>query len=331
MVRSPWRIVFVSLGAVTLVALVLILPSVLVAVRHVTLTAKEQLDAEAAIRASLIQLLGGMVLVAGLYFTARGFRLTREGHITDRYSTAIEQLGNASADVRIGGIYALERIARDSPPDRDTIVDVLATFVREHTRSGHRTPSTEKVGADVQAALSVLGRRPSVGDEAKTLDLYHSGLNDADLSGGDYRGAMFDYSRLSGAVFSGAKLDGADLSFCKARGAAFTHSTARGAHFVNAEYTHGWFLAADLRDTDFYGCDLTRSDFGRRYSELGDPPLPPAIVTGARFTKATLAGTILRGVDLRTVKGLTPEQLKEAVTDNNTLAPLEWSDRDSAE
>ena len=135
---------------------------------------------------------------------------------------------------------------------------------------------------------------------------------------------MFDYGRLDGASFSGARLNGADLSFCRAQGAAFTNSSARDAHFVNAEYKRGWFLAADLTDSDFYGCDLRGSDFGRRYAEEGDPPLPPAILTRARFTNAKLAGTILRGVDLSTVRGLTPEQLAEAVTDKNTLLPLRW-------
>ena len=38
----------------------------------------------------------------------------REGQVTDRYSKAIEQLGSDKVDVRIGGIYALERIACDS-------------------------------------------------------------------------------------------------------------------------------------------------------------------------------------------------------------------------
>ena len=90
----------------------------------------------------------------------------------------------------------------------------------------------------------------------------------------------------------------------------------------------GWFLAADLSDADFYGCDLTGSDFGRRYAELGDPPLPPALLTRARFTNAKLTGTILRGVDLSTVRGLTPEQLQEAVTDDNTLPPLQWRVRE---
>jgi hypothetical protein len=36
-------------------------------------------------------------------------------------------------EVRLGGIYALERIARDSPTDHWTIIEVLSTYVRENS------------------------------------------------------------------------------------------------------------------------------------------------------------------------------------------------------
>jgi hypothetical protein len=50
--------------------------------------------------------------------------LSREGQATDRYTKAIEQLGSDKIDVRIGGIYALERVARDSPRDHPTTIGV---------------------------------------------------------------------------------------------------------------------------------------------------------------------------------------------------------------
>ena len=58
--------------------------------------------------------------------------------MTDRYTKAIEQLGSDKLDVRIGGIYALERIARDSARDHPTVIEVLAAFVREHSREQGR-------------------------------------------------------------------------------------------------------------------------------------------------------------------------------------------------
>lgn len=301
------------------------LPIFVVGYRNVHLTMKERLESEAGIRASLIQFFGGAILIGGLYFTAQGFRLTREGHITGRYATAIDQLGNDSADVRIGGIYSLERIMLDSPSDREMIIEVLTSYVREHTRIDKRTPSTQRVTADAQAALSVIARRPGGHfRDARPLDFYHSGLNDADFRGGDFTGAWFYYCNLDSGHFAGARLIGAGLSFCKGRQVAFTNCSAQGANFVHSQYTHSWFLSADLTETDFYGCDLTNSDFGRRYGDGSGPALPPAILHGARFTNATLTNTDFRGVDLRATVGLTPEQLKEAITDANTLLPLKW-------
>jgi hypothetical protein len=51
--------------------------------------------------------------------------------VTARYTKAIEQLGSDRLDVRIGGIYALERIAHDSPRDHPAMLEVLAAFIRE--------------------------------------------------------------------------------------------------------------------------------------------------------------------------------------------------------
>jgi len=328
---TRWSPVFMIAGVVCIIAAVMVVPQLIIKLRRLPLTPKEQLDAEAAIRTAIIQLLGGLVLIAGLYFTARGFRLTREGHITDRYSKAIEQLGHDNRDVRIGGIYALERIMHDSQPDRETIVDVLATFVREHTRVGHNEPSKDPIGADVQSAISVLGRRPGIEEETKKLDLYHSGLNHADMAGQDLRGVMLYYSSLDNTTFAGANLTKASLSFCSGKDVAFTNCSAIGANFVNAAYIDSWFLHANLTRTDFYGCDLSHSDFGRRYIELGQPPFPPATLTEARFTKAKLTGTILRGVDLSTVRGLTKDQLAEAIIDANTIPPEKWGTSDDEE
>ena len=52
--------------------------------------------------------------------TARTFELTERGHLTDRYAKAIEQLGDDKLDVRLGGIYALEQLATDSPETIET-------------------------------------------------------------------------------------------------------------------------------------------------------------------------------------------------------------------
>jgi hypothetical protein len=64
----------------------------------------------------------------------RTFELTEQGQVTDQYTKAIEQLSSDKLDVRIGGIYALERVARASVRDHPTVMLVLTAFIREHSR-----------------------------------------------------------------------------------------------------------------------------------------------------------------------------------------------------
>ena len=67
-------------------------------------------------RATLLQGLAGGVLLLGAYFTWRQVQVTRQqlylteqGQLTERFTRAVDQLGSDRLDVRLGGIYALER------------------------------------------------------------------------------------------------------------------------------------------------------------------------------------------------------------------------------
>jgi len=316
------------LGLACLVAvLVLGLPVLWVGLRNFDLQPSETLDAESAMRSSMLQLLGGCLLLAGLVLTARTLTLTREGHITDRYGAAIEQLGSDAIDVRIGGIFGLERIAFDSPADRSTVVEVLTAYVRNHTSTAARQPKSDRIGADAQAALTVLGRRPGANAETRRLDLTHCGLTGADLSG-KFDRANFHYSVLNHAIFTGGSFVGAGLSFTKGETVGFNNVDAHGAHFVHASFVKSWFIDSDLTETDFYGCDLTLTDMGRRYPE-SEAPAPASRLDNARFSDAILAGTNLGGSDLSTVRGLTPDQLAQASTDRNTRPPQTWGEPDA--
>ena len=58
----------------------------------------------------------------------------RQRRITESFSKAIEQLGSDKLEVRLGGIYALERISQESPHDYWTVMENLTAFVRERTQ-----------------------------------------------------------------------------------------------------------------------------------------------------------------------------------------------------
>lgn len=85
------------------------------------LASKDLAAALDAIRGRALAIATGLIALVAVYYTARNaatacriFELSEQGQVTDRYTKAIEQLGSDKLNIRLGGIYALERIARDS-------------------------------------------------------------------------------------------------------------------------------------------------------------------------------------------------------------------------
>jgi hypothetical protein len=172
---------FLLFAAVALALIFLwILPAVLT--RHPShgMTAAERLKAVNDARAPLVAFLVAVGAAGTLWFTSRTYVLNREGHVTDRYTKAVGQLGDDDSSwVRIGGIYALERIGNDSPKDRVTIIYVLGAFIRERSRATRVRP--DEPPEDIKAGLRVLSRLVPMSDVK--LDLRGAYLRDADLSG----------------------------------------------------------------------------------------------------------------------------------------------------
>ncbi len=257
---------------------------------------------ENELRKTLLQVLGGLFAIAALWFTYRRVRVAEQGHITDRYTRAIEQLGALRArnqpniEVRLGAIYALERIALDSPRDHWTIMEVLTAYVRQNAPAPAQTPAEEEnqkaiekgPSTEIQAILTVLGRRPR--DRRRERDDQRLGLSRSDLRGANLAGAQLD-----GAVFYNAQL----------AGARFNRAHLAGARFDEAHLAGARFIGAHLDGTSFIGAQLDGASFVE------------AQLAGASFFKAHLAGTLfynaqLAGANFQGAQGLTAAQFQNA-------------------
>ncbi|WP_147425446.1 pentapeptide repeat-containing protein [Bailinhaonella thermotolerans] len=75
-----------------------------------------------------------------------------ERRVTELYTKAVEQLGNAKAPVRLGGLYALERLAQDNPGHRQTIVDVICAYLRMPYDPPRDPSAHEKIRSAQRAA-----------------------------------------------------------------------------------------------------------------------------------------------------------------------------------
>lgn len=73
--------------------------------------------------------------------------------ITEMYGKAADQLGSAKAPVRLAGLYALERLALESPANREPIVNLLCAYLR--------MPYAVPLQAGPSASATTSGARPA--------------------------------------------------------------------------------------------------------------------------------------------------------------------------
>lgn len=246
------RVVLLVIAGLAIVALVLwtTLEVPRMVVEHDTPTVgKATADSIASIRQAILWIAGGLIAFVTLilswsryFLERRNTELAADTNFTNRYTEAIGQLGADSHSIVLGGIYALERIAFDSPRDRVAIAQVLASALRSNFPNTRRKNegSSEIVFADRRsdevrlAAIRVLSRVTQMENVAIKLDLSDTDLRSADLSNAQLRGANLSRSDLEGADISGAVLDNADLSSTRFEVAKWSGLSAVDTDFDSA-------------------------------------------------------------------------------------------------
>lgn len=308
-VRRPWLIAAASLiGAVGFVLLVLgPLSWWLTTGEAHGLRGKEQADAVNAVRQTVLLAFAGAATLSGAAFTARSFALTRRGQVTERFHKATAQLGASTLEERLGGIYALEQVMKESPRDHAAVLELLCTFVR--ARSSARTfaddaepeppwqrsdeppypPEPKALVEDIQAIIIVIARRPDRPEHHRPM------LLGAALPRLWARHHEFEHPpRLSWVYLTQADLRRADLRGADLTTSMLNYADLRGAMLGDAQLQNAHLYRADLRKAVLEGADLT--------------------------------GTTLSGANLLDAEGISAEQLARAVIDTDTVLPAELQD-----
>ena len=230
--------------------------------------------------------------------------------LNERYQKGAEMMGSEVLSVRLGGIYALARLAREHPEEYHTqIMQLYCAFVRAHPETDENAAVEGKqqrtlLREDVQAILTAIGKRSEAQiaieregtEEPYTLDLSHTNLVGANLACAVLSRAALVGVKLSGATLFGAKLSGAvlnraDLVNTNLTSADLSHAHLNGAKLSNARLSRADLTSADLNDADLSYTNLTRAD------------LTDAILISTNLTHANLAGC----------NSLTQEQLNDAI------------------
>jgi uncharacterized protein YjbI with pentapeptide repeats len=291
------------------------------ALRHPTLTPVDLLKGEIDLRSTLAQILGGTVLLTGMYFTAKTYVLQQQGQLTDRINKAVEQLGSDKQDVSLGGIYQLGRIAQDSERDHWPMLQVLLVYTERRAPLKAISPaesqarcdpqryydSSETANYNIQAVANVLrAREPNLESSDQQISITHSDLRHINFSGATLKGARFIGDDMEGAVLIKTVLAaGAQLTF-----SLLDHANLSTADFSGADLERACLVRAQLTGTNFQAARLQNADLRNIVDS-----------NGATFDGARLDGADLRGADLQKAKGMTSQQLDLAKWDCTTQLP----------
>jgi uncharacterized protein YjbI with pentapeptide repeats len=261
--------------------------------------------------------LPGLAALGALLFTwmqvgqaNKELRISEHGQITSRFNAAIGNLGSQSLDIRLGGIYALQRIMEDSARDHPTVVSVLAAFAQQHAGSSAKSlkePLGDNVSPkpDIRAAIATLAGRNPDRDAGDVIDLSKTDLRGLQFPGKatiKLPGVYLYDADLRGSFLAGADLRKADLSFANLDSAVLEKANLQGAYLFGASLGGAFLDSANLR-----GADVTCGGVGEgvetdcvdlQLASLDGADLRNARMSGANLADATLRGADLRGADL---------------------------------
>jgi len=234
-------------------------------------------------------------------------------------------------EVRLGAIYALERIAQDSERDHIPIMETLCAYVRENApassaqdhdlgdwpdcpENGEMKRPDERKSVletrcetlrnwanalpaprvDVQAALIVIGRRSEQQIEHERRS-QHGDQEPESHFRLDLRGANLQRANLNNARLDHALMTHARLEGARLNGARLERAALSWAHLEGAvlggESTEGNIVVWAAPGSDLGGARLQKSN-------LTAARLECAILVGAFFEGATMIQARLEGADL---------------------------------
>jgi uncharacterized protein YjbI with pentapeptide repeats len=268
-------------------------------------------EMENGYRATLAQILGGIAVGIGIYLAWGNLKIFREVQITESFTRAIEQLGNKKIEVRLGGIYALERISAQYQKDHWRMIEILTSFVRinspvkdEDLTTIEEKQPKNKVSLDTQAVLTIIGRRnySFLMGESRMINLNGLNLQEAFFNGGNLKGVHFNNSNLRSANFMFADLQESEFMSTNSSGASFVGADLKYSDFKKANLIEARFEGANLKGAKFEGANLKGAKF-----------------EGANLKGANLEGANLEGANLKLARNLSYNQLCKVQTLHNTI------------
>jgi hypothetical protein len=261
--------------------------------------------------------------------------LTQQEQITERFTRAIEHLGDDKTEIRLGGMSALKQLAdqefgsQEQSSDRSwQIMEILTAYVRERAQY-KSTRRGEEGDDDIQAALNLIGdltERYGTHRGDRYLSLATADLMSLDLSNMHLQGTNLRNAHLEGATLQQAHLEGTDLGGTHLEGANLIEAhlegaNLHGAHLQGANLLGAKLAGATLGNADLLGAYFRSAEFVAARPTDGEEP-PEWWTMLPRDKQEVLATQSENGL----VKAkVSQEKLKEINGDASIILPSDWS------
>ena len=255
----------------------------------------------------------------------RGFVAERQANAAqqslrnERYQKGAEMLGSEALSVRLGGIYALQRLAEEYPEEYHVqIMRLFCVFASFPTEDKKLMVGTEQLRKDVQAVMDVIKIRNPSSIALERNSQFTMDLANAPLQYGRLTDAKLDHAILFQADLSNARLEEANLS---------------NAELSNGNLANAWLWRANLTNAKLEGANLSNAKLGWAnlsnaklgMANLSSARLELANLSNAKLVKTNLSNTTLRGANLFKA-GLGGANLSNATLEDADLSnAILWS------
>ncbi len=247
----------------------------------------------------------------------------------------MQETTEANVEVRLGAIYALQRISRASEKDHIPVMETLCAYIRENAIGGEpdvfpdgelpKRQSDESLEdrlaliqtrsqnlrdffgpvktlrSDIRAALTVIGQRDAARrayEKAQDfrLNFRRANLQRADLVKVDFEGADLSEASLQGANLHRANMEGANLSFAQINGAYLNDTIMEEADCSFAKMQGASLSEAKIARANLFGVAMEGAELINTHMERAD--LSFATMGGANLFKVRLEGADLNHANL---------------------------------
>lgn len=227
--------------------------------------------------------------------------ITEKGKVDERFKNAIEHLGSEKDAIVLGGIYALHRIAQEDKTYRQTVFDILCSYIREKT-------STLKLWSDypegerdiikptivIQTIIDLLFKYDDIEDyiyanlqaNLNGIRCIRANFDDASLIYADLTEAHLENAYFDNAILKNASLENTHLEDSDLSNAILEFAQLRYSILNRAEMDGAHLEGADLFGADLFGVDLHEA-------HLEGSILENAHLEGARLESVHLEGALL--------------------------------------